>query len=144
MGVAIWDDKFIPGWRELAKRVHQHGAKFFIQLGHDGRQGLALGKNGKLERVGPSAVSCPYVRETPRELSLEEIGEIRDKFVESAIRAQEAGIDGVSLHAAHGYLLTQFISSANKDGPIWWKPENRLRFLPSYQCHQEQVGRDYR
>lgn len=146
MGVALWDDKFIPGWRELARRVHQHGAKFFIQLGHDGRQGLALGKNGKLDRVGPSPVSCPYVREAPRELSVEEIGEITDQFVESAVRAQEAGIDGVSLHAAHGYLLTEFVSpSANKRTDQYGGSlENRLRFpLEIIKAIRKKVGRDY-
>lgn len=65
MGIAIWDDKFLPGWRELANRVHRHGSKIFIQLGHDGRQGLSVDKNGQLERVAPSPISCPYVRETP-------------------------------------------------------------------------------
>ncbi|MCX5825189.1 MAG: NADH:flavin oxidoreductase, partial [Deltaproteobacteria bacterium] len=62
MGIAIWDDRFIPGWKKLADRVHRHDAKFFIQLGHDGRQGRSVSKTGELERVAPSPVACPYVR----------------------------------------------------------------------------------
>jgi 2,4-dienoyl-CoA reductase-like NADH-dependent reductase (Old Yellow Enzyme family)/thioredoxin reductase len=146
MGIAIWDDKFIPGWKELVKKVHRYGAKFFIQLGHDGRQGLSVGKNGQLERVAPSPISCPYVREIPRELSLEEIEEIREKFVEAAVRAREAGLDGVGLHGAHGYLLGQFISpSSNKRTDKYGGSlENRLRFLVEIiKAIRSRVGRDY-
>lgn len=146
MGIAIWDDKFIPGWKELVKKVHRYGAKFFIQLGHDGRQGLSVGKNGQLERVAPSPISCPYVREIPRELSLEEIEEIREKFVEAAVRAKKASIDGVGLHAAHGYLLSQFISpSANKRTDKYGGSlENRLRFvIEIIKAIRSKVGKDY-
>lgn len=146
MGIALWDDSFIPGWIELAERVHRYGAKIFIQLGHDGRQGLVIGKNGKFERVAPSAISCPYIGETPRELSIEEIEGIVEKFAESAGRAREAGMDGVSLHAAHGYLLSQFISpSANKRTDQYGGSlENRLRFLLEItRAIREKVGRDY-
>lgn len=146
MGIAIWDDKFIPGWKELVKKVHRYGAKFFIQLGHDGRQGLSVGKNGQLERVAPSPISCPYVREIPRELSLEEIEGIREKFVEAAVRAKKASIDGVGLHAAHGYLLSQFISpSANKRTDKYGGSlENRLRFvIEIIKAIRSKVGKDY-
>lgn len=146
MGIVIWDDKFLPGWRKLANRVHRHGSKIFIQLGHDGRQGLSVGKNGQLERVAPSPISCPYIREIPRELSLEEIEEIREKFVEAAVRAREAGLDGVGLHGAHGYLLGQFISpSSNKRTDKYGGSlENRLRFLVEIiKAMRRRVGRDY-
>ncbi len=130
MGIAIWDDRFIPGWKALIERVHRYGAKFFIQLGHDGRQGRSLGKTGQLERVGPSPVACPYVGEIPRELSIDDIQEIVAQFGSSAARAKEAGIDGISIHAAHGYLIAQFISpSANKRTDRYGGTlENRLRF----------------
>jgi 2,4-dienoyl-CoA reductase-like NADH-dependent reductase (Old Yellow Enzyme family)/thioredoxin reductase len=146
MGIAIWDDKFLPGWKELANRVHRHHSRMFIQLGHDGRQGLSLGKNGQPERVAPSAIACPYIRETPRELSLEEIEEIKEKFVEAAVRTREAGLDGISLHAAHGYLLGQFISpSANKRTDKYGGSlQNRLRFiLEIISAIRGKVGRDY-
>lgn len=146
MGIAIWDDRFLPGWRELANRVHRHGSKIFIQLGHDGRQGLSVNKNGQLERVAPSPISCPYVRETPRELSVEEIEEIREKFVEAAVRAREAGLDGVSLHGAHGYLLGQFISpSSNKRTDQYGGSlENRLRFIVEIiKATRNRMGIDY-
>ncbi|MCX5822747.1 MAG: FAD-dependent oxidoreductase [Deltaproteobacteria bacterium] len=146
MGIAIWDDRFIPGWKKLSDRVHRHDAKFFIQLGHDGRQGRSVSKTGELERVAPSPVACPYVRETPRELSIEEIQEIIEQFVNSAFRAKEAGIDGVCLHAAHGYLLSQFISpSANKRSDRYGGTlGNRLRFpLEIIKAIRRKVGDDY-
>jgi 2,4-dienoyl-CoA reductase-like NADH-dependent reductase (Old Yellow Enzyme family)/thioredoxin reductase len=146
MGIAIWDDKFIPGWRELTNKVHRHGAKFFIQLGHDGRQGLSLGKDGKQERIAPSPISSPYTREIPRELSLEEVGELIEKFAGAAVRAREAGSDGICLHAAHGYLLSQFISpAANKRTDQYGGSfENRLRFqIEVIQAIRSKVGRDY-
>jgi len=146
MGIGIWDDKFLPGWKELANRVHRHGARIFIQLGHDGRQGLSVGKDGGLERVAPSPVACPYVREIPRELSLGEIEEIRGKFVESAVRAKEAGLDGIGLHAAHGYLLSQFLSpSANKRSDRYGgNLENRVRLIVEIiEAVKQTVGSDF-
>ena len=146
MGIAIWDDRFIPGWKKLAERVHRHGAKFFIQLGHDGRQGHSLGKSGQLESVAPSPVACPYVREIPRELSIDDIQEIVEQFGLSAARAKEAGIDGISIHAAHGYLIAQFISpSANKRTDRYGGTlENRLRFPREIiQTIRKKVGDDY-
>jgi len=146
MGNAIWEDKYLPGWTELANRVHRHGAKIFIQLGHDGRQGLSVGHDGRLERVAPSPVSCPYIGEIPRELCVEEIEELEDKFVDSAVRSREAGLDGIGLHAAHGYLLGQFISpSSNKRTDRYGGSlENRLRFLIEIiKKIRSTVGNDY-
>ncbi|OPY91533.1 MAG: NADH oxidase [Syntrophaceae bacterium PtaU1.Bin231] len=146
MGIAIWDDRFIPGWKNLAERVRRQGAKFFIQLGHDGRQGRSIGKNGQLERVAPSPIACPYVREVPRELSIADIEEIVEQFGLSAARAKEAGIDGVCIHAAHGYLIAQFLSpSANKRTDRYGGTlENRLRFPREViRTIRKKVGSDY-
>src|SRR3989304_513755 len=102
----LWDDKFIPGWKELAATVHAHGAKLVPQLHHAGRQTTSM--VGGL--VAPSALPCPMCKEIPRELTIGEIEELIDKFADAAVRAKKAGCDAVEVHGAHGYLIAQFIS----------------------------------
>ncbi len=104
----IWDDKFIPGLRQLTDAVHAHGAKMVIQLGHAGRQTLeqVIG----VQPVAASPIPCPWDREIPRELSSAEVYELVEKFGDGAVRAVKAGFDAVEVHGAHGYLLSQFMS----------------------------------
>lgn len=108
--LSVYADDFIPGLRSLARAVQAEGAKIFLQLNHIGRE-LGSGTTLKFahEPVGPSALPHPLTGETCHELTIEEIHEIRDLFIDSARRAQEAGFDGVEVHGAHGYLLTQFV-----------------------------------
>lgn len=105
----IWDDKHIPGWRDLVSAVHAHGAKIAIQICHAGRQGMSALNAGRTP-VAPSPLPCPYLREIPHELTIEEIEELVDKFAAAARRAAEAGFDAVEIHGTHGYLLAQFMS----------------------------------
>jgi len=107
--LAICGDEFIPGLYELANAVHIHGAKIFIQLWHPGRQWV-YGKSP----VAPSSIACRSFmygdREVPRALTSGEVEEVVERFAEGARRAQDAGLDGVELHATHGYLIHQFLS----------------------------------
>lgn len=108
--LAIWDDSHIPGLRQLAQGIQQHGVPVAIQLAHAGAAGKT--EITGVQPVGPSAVPFPD-RETPRELSVDEIEALVEAFGQAARRAVEAGFDAVELHMAHGYLLQQFLSPLN-------------------------------
>ena len=107
---SVDDDKYIPGLSKLAEAVKKNGAKISIQLGHAGAA-ATLKLTGGLMPVGPSAVHRSGYEQV-RALTVTEIKETRDHFIEAAVRAQKAGFDAIELHAAHHYLLAQFHSPA--------------------------------
>ena len=141
--IGISDDKFIPKLSELVDKVHQHGAKIAIQLHHGGRQ--AKEALSGLQPVAPSPLPMAG-GEMPREMMVEEIAETVAYFAEAAIRAQKAGFDGVELHAAHGYLIDQFLSptSNKRDDEYGGDLHRRARFfLEIIAAVKEAVGEDY-
>ena len=95
----------------LAERVHQEGGKLVVQLTHAGRQ--TLSSTIGVDPVAPSPIPCPMMRQRPRELSADEMPGLVDAFASAALRATQAGADGVELHMGHGYLLNQFLSPAS-------------------------------
>jgi len=107
-------------WRRITGFVHgQAGAKIGIQLGHSGRKGSTRlmweGMDvplpeGNWEVCGPSPIPYAAGSQTPRELSVAELDEIREQFVAAARAAARAGFDLLELHCAHGYLLSSFLS----------------------------------
>ncbi len=105
----LWSDEFIPYWQELTEKIHKYGAKTAIQLHHAGRQTSPelIGR----QPVSSSSVACPVFDVIPHELSVTEIYELVEKFGDAAKRAKASGFDAVEVHAAHGYLVAQFISS---------------------------------
>lgn len=104
------DDK-IPGFRALAEAVHRHGCLILAQLHHPGRQLIPIpGVSDGAEVVAPSPVRHLVTRAKPRELSADEIQVLVSSWAEAARRAQEAGLDGVQIHAAHGYLIHSFLA----------------------------------
>ena len=105
----ISDDSFIPGLRRIARVVHDqnNNCKIVIQLNHPGRQTLPTTDR---ESIAPSAVYDTLYKRTPREMRVREIEEMIDCFAEGIRRAREAEFDGVQLHAAHGWLLSSFLS----------------------------------
>lgn len=102
--LGLWEDGQVEGLRELTGLVHQEGSRIGVQLAHAGRKSEA-GEAG----VAPSAVPFLGMPE-PEALTTEGIEEIIEAFAEAALRAKEAGFDVIELHAAHGYLLNQFLS----------------------------------
>ncbi len=132
--LVIDDDKYIPGMTELAQVIHKGGAKAFLQISHTGRG--ARRKIIGAQPVGPSAVAMPYsfmmglANETPRELTLEEIHTIEEKYAQAALRAKKAGFDGVEIHVVGYYLGQQFLSStANiRTDEYGGSRKNRIRF----------------
>ena len=121
-------DRFIPGLKELAQVIQRHGAKAALQLHHAGN--AAKRAITQMETVGPSAVARPG-GDVPRALAVSEIGDLVNRFADAAKRAETADFDGIEIHAAHAYLIAQFLSAAwnrRKDdygGPL----KNRARFL---------------
>jgi 2,4-dienoyl-CoA reductase-like NADH-dependent reductase (Old Yellow Enzyme family)/thioredoxin reductase len=105
--LGLYEDRFIAGLRELTEVIHANGALIGIQLMHLGRQGEGI-KGYKA--VAASPIPWSPTEEVPRELSRNEIEELIEKFAEAARRARDAGFDLVELHAAHGYLLSGFLS----------------------------------
>jgi len=107
--VGIWNDDFIPGLKKLVDEVHAYGAKVAVQLHHAGRQTARGVIDG--QPVAPSAVPCPVMKDMPRELRTEEVYGLIQKFRDAAVRAKRAGFDAVEIHGAHGYLISQFMST---------------------------------
>jgi 2,4-dienoyl-CoA reductase-like NADH-dependent reductase (Old Yellow Enzyme family) len=107
--LAVYADRFLPGLKDLAGAVHAAQGKIALQLAHAGCRANA-GLSG-LEPSGPSA-SEENGRPTCRAAAREDIANLVSAFAQAAYRAKEAGFDAVQIHAAHGYLLSQFLSPA--------------------------------
>lgn len=99
----------VPQLERLVRTVHKYDTKIFVQLHHPGRETHSVLIEGR-QIVAPSAIMCKRTMEMPRELTTEEVEGLVKKFVTGAKLAQMAGVDGVELHGAHGYLINQFLS----------------------------------
>jgi 2,4-dienoyl-CoA reductase-like NADH-dependent reductase (Old Yellow Enzyme family)/thioredoxin reductase len=104
----IWDDKFLPTWREYANVIHGAGSKISLQLCHVGNQGKPA-ETG-IQPVAPSAIVSPLTGEMPRELTKKEIKELVEKFAEAAVRARDAGADMVEIQGVQGFLVQNFMT----------------------------------
>ncbi|MDG5814868.1 FAD-dependent oxidoreductase [Chitinispirillales bacterium ANBcel5] len=126
----IDDNRFISGLSRLAGAVQKYGSRVFVQLHHAGNQSNSQITGGK-QIVAPSTVTNAAVGEEPRELSTEEVKGLVEKFVSAAERAQTAGLDGVELHGAHGYLICEFLSphTNRRTDEYGGNFENRMRFV---------------
>ncbi|MFC1946442.1 FAD-dependent oxidoreductase [Chloroflexota bacterium] len=150
----IDDDKYIKGLSELTYVIHRHGCPTFMQMNHDGPWQSKLGFEPDPPFKGPPIASSPTIlknpgdfhNETPRELIIEEIESIIDKFASASVRAQKAGFDGVDINSASTHLLHNFLS------PFWNKRkdryggsrENRARFVISIvQEIKKRAGSDF-
>jgi 2,4-dienoyl-CoA reductase-like NADH-dependent reductase (Old Yellow Enzyme family) len=106
--LSISNDSNIDGLRKLSAVIHKNGSKAVMQLNHAGS--AAKEEVTGTKPVGPSAIAHPNQSEMPNELTKQEIKEVVNAFQAAAIRVKEAGFDGVEIHSAHGYLLSQFLS----------------------------------
>ncbi|MDF2924319.1 MAG: dehydrogenase [Paenibacillaceae bacterium] len=102
--LGLWEDGQIEGFRELTELIHGEGAKAAVQLAHAGRKTLTAEAG-----VAPSALAFPDMP-VPVALTLEGIEQVIAAFAAAAVRAKAAGFDIIELHAAHGYLINQFLS----------------------------------
>ncbi len=147
-------DTHIPGLARLAAAMHRYGARCAVQLQHAGRQ-ASLPRDGK-QASNDVAVSLPWSqshaivyanadekKKTVHVLTTDEVIEIVDEFSEAAWRVKQAGFDAVELHAAHGYLISQFMSPYlnRRTDRFGGQFENRMRFpLAIIQSIQDKCG----
>ena len=126
----IDSDEFIPGLATLARAVHDEGAKISIELTHPGLN-ASLKFNGGRRPVAPSPTPLRKDGVLPKELTIEEIKELVEKYAHAALRAKRAGYDMVELQGGHGLLINQFLSPlANQRSDRYGGArENRLRFV---------------
>ncbi|MBF7097670.1 FAD-dependent oxidoreductase [Alkalibacter mobilis] len=136
------DDQILRN-QEFTDVIHNYGTKVFCQIYHAGKQKMA---NVEGTAIAPSAIKDPLAMNMPREITVEEIDGIVKAFGAAAKRAQIAGFDGVEIHAAHGYLIAQFLSHfinkrTDEYGGCF---NNRVRFFDEiYTEVRKNVGYDY-
>jgi 2,4-dienoyl-CoA reductase-like NADH-dependent reductase (Old Yellow Enzyme family)/thioredoxin reductase len=141
--LVIDSDRGLAGFRRLARAVRRAGARVLLQLHHGGRKTTSLVTGAP--PVAPSAI-VNHFGETPRELDGDEIRDLVERFAEAAARARMASFDGVELHAAHGYLLSQFLSPTynRRRDAYGGSVENRARFLLEVVAAvKRRVGNDF-
>lgn len=126
--LGIWEDKHIDGLKTIVDAVHMAGAHIGIQLAHAGRK---CGVKSENNVVGPSALSYSSHYKEPRALTTTEIKDIVLAFRTAAQRADKASYDLIEIHAAHGYLINQFLSplTNKRNDEYGGSLENRSRLL---------------
>lgn len=132
-GVVLEDHAHLDRFRRWAQVARAHGAHAWMQINHPGRQmQAALGQT----TLAPSAVPMDLGAlskqfPVPKEMTHSDITEVQQRFTRTAVLAEQSGFSGVEIHAAHGYLLSQFLSPiTNKRQDPWGGPiENRARLL---------------
>lgn len=130
--LGIWNDDQVPAFKRVADFAHAQGAAFSIQLAHAGRKAWSFNKGFGPERpVAPSALPFAEDWNTPAELDHAGIDRVVAAFGEAARRADAIGCDSVEIHAAHGYLIHEFLSplSNKRTDEYGGSLENRARLL---------------
>lgn len=142
---SVASDRLIPTLSKLADSVHFYGGAIFIQLHHPGRQGFAPNPQ-KFTPSGIPSYLGPPNPEPCHAMTKEEIHKLVGQFVDGAERCYKAGIDGVEIHGAHGYLIGQFFSpfTNRRTDEYGGSIENRARFCKEIiEGIRERLGRDY-
>ena len=129
--IGCYHDRFIPSLTKFAQAAHRNGAAIFLQM-------VGIGGNDPLGGYAPSVLDIPLYQDKwgrgdkaqLKELENHEIKELVDEFAQGATRAQEAGFDGVEVHGAYGYLISEFICPATnkRTDEYGGSFENRMRF----------------
>lgn len=124
--LGIWSDEHISGLRELVQLVHEQGSSIGIQIAHAGRKAVIPGTI-----VAPSAIAFDENSKVPEEMTREQIQTTIQAFIDGARRAKEAGFDLIEIHAAHGYLINEFLSplANRREDEFGGDREGRYRFL---------------
>jgi 2,4-dienoyl-CoA reductase (NADPH2) len=142
---AIDRDDRVPFWRELGRQVHEHGCAYILQLAHGGRQRDIPGIEFR-RGLSSTGKRDPLNGFEAERASAEQLREVVQAFAAGARRAREAGLDGVEIHGANGYLFTQFLSSAINDRKDEYggSLENRSRLLlDTVRAIRREVGDDF-
>lgn len=142
--LGIYDDSFIDDYKNLVDKVHSYGSKIMMQIVYGGSN---TGYNvGERTILGPSSVPHITRGTVSTEMTKEDIHNIIDAFAEASLRCKKAGFDGVQIHGAHGYLLSQFLDPYHnrREDEYGGSIENRARLtLEVYKAIREKVGEDY-
>lgn len=143
----IHRDDQVEFWRAVGETVHEHDCKYILQLNHAGRQMDFRGvDNLKLPALSSTDDREPFSGFLGRGMSVAEIQTVVRQFADAARRVREAGLDGIELHGANGYLITQFLSSAinNREDDYGGPVDNRARFLVEViRAIRREVGTDF-
>lgn len=145
----------VAGWARVAKAVHGRGGMIVMQLMHCGRVVVPANRGFETDIVAPSAIACPakvpgpdgtpVETPQPRALAADELPAIAQEFAQAALNAREAGLDGVELHCASGYLINQFLNPASnqRTDDFGGSAENRIRFpLMVLEALAKAIGAD--
>jgi 2,4-dienoyl-CoA reductase-like NADH-dependent reductase (Old Yellow Enzyme family) len=142
MMIEMTYDRYVDDMKRIADAIHENGSLLFVQLNH---AGYNTAKIPGYDRIGVSeyeaSQDCSYREATP-----DEIGGIVEAFAKAAKRCKDAGCDGVQIHAAHGYLISTFISPYfnHRTDAYGASAENRSRILfEAYDAVRNAVGNDY-
>ncbi|MGN1306056.1 MAG: FAD-dependent oxidoreductase [Faecousia sp.] len=133
----LYDEKFVPAWSNLIERIQSFGTKVSIEIAHFGSEATLAPRVSSSDRSRFSGVEV-------KSLSIEEIAEVQQQFVRTIANAKMAGVDAVTLHGAHGYLIAEFLSPIyNKRTDCYGGSlENRTRFLVELIQKAKQVVGD--
>ncbi|SDG54646.1 NADH:flavin oxidoreductase [Desulfosporosinus hippei] len=141
--LGAYSDSLIPGLKEMTEAVHAAGGRIIMQLAHAGRF-------ASQQLTGQTVLAVSLVKDlantSVREMTLEDIQELAEAYAEAAERAKAAGFDGIQIHSAHGYLLSQFLSPAfnQRQDEYGGSIYNRSRIhLDIIQGIRRTVGQDY-
>ncbi|GHB49926.1 NADH oxidase [Pseudovibrio japonicus] len=143
--ISVDHDDNIEGLKKLADAVHRHGSRMFIQIYHTSRQAIPAGV-GRTEAQAPSKVWEPTLGVMPRPMTLTEIEQTIEDFAAAAERCQKAGFDGIQIHAAHGYLISAFLTphTNRRKDKYGGNLSNRMRLLlETYRAVRRRVGPDF-
>ncbi len=142
--LGIYDDSFIPEYQEFTQKIQAEGAKIVMQIVYGGSFTSYLLENRTI--WGPSAVAHPLTKVVPTEMTADNIKTIISAFASAAGRVKAAGFDGVELHGAHTYLLSQFLSPYfnQRTDEYGGSIENRGRIIfEILDAVRKEVGPDY-
>jgi 2,4-dienoyl-CoA reductase-like NADH-dependent reductase (Old Yellow Enzyme family) len=143
--IGIYEDDLAEAFRPVAETIHREGAKAVVQINHAGMRGRPELNDGVAPK-GPSAVPNPKSSLPVTAFTDEEIAGLIRAYGQAAVRVKEIGFDGVQIHGAHGYLISQFLSPHTNSRTDRWGGDfdNRLSFLQAV-CEEVrgQVGDDY-
>ncbi|MBN2217476.1 MAG: NADH:flavin oxidoreductase [Pirellulales bacterium] len=140
--LGIYDDRLVPGLAEMVENMRRHGSRAVAQLAHAG--GQAVEPLSGMTPIGPSAMAGRCGSRV-REMNEADIARVTRAFADAASRARQAGFDAVQIHAAHGFLLSQFLSPYfnHRVDRYGGSLENRARFLlETVEATRSAVGDD--
>ena len=142
--LGIYSDELTDKYRAVTEAAHSGGSRIIMQLVHGSSCKQADPDNARI--IGPSAIAHPDSGLTPKEMSISDIADMAELFAKAAARAKDAGFDGVQIHAAHGYQLSQWITPIfnRRNDEYGGSALNRFRIISDVYCAiREAVGEEF-